>query len=272
MVEKIKLALERAYQERGSVPNVAPAPPPTSPLEPEVKQDLAVDTENSVLSKAQYCLVDANALPEKRIIAAEDSNAITEQFRLLRSKLLYLSKMEHISTVGITSPGEGEGKTLTAVNLAISLARSGETNVVLIDGDVSNPSIHRLLGVQTKFGLVDMLGGHIDIQDVIVRLSLPNLWLIPGREENINLLDQASTTRVEQLVAGFSVGTQSIVVIDLPPVLGKDDTMVFASNLDAVIMVVEEGRTKSEEVTRACGLLQQCNLIGTVLNKTAHGL
>lgn len=269
MVEKIKMALERAYLERENevVPKNIPAIPRTTASESETTVP-----EETALAGARYSLIDTSIFDAQRIITGDDADSNSEKIRLLRSELLYLSKTDHISTFGISSAGEGEGKTTIALNLAISLSRSAEANVILIDGDIKNPQIHNRLGVESDYGLVDLIGGHVPLLDVMLRLSIPNLWLIPGREESSKLLDQAKSARVEELVGGFSIGGQSIVLVDLPPMLNRDDALVLASALDAVLLVVEEGKTTEEEIKRASGLLKQCNYIGNILNRSNNAV
>ena len=157
-----------------------------------------------------------------------------------------------------------------AVNLAISLARSSDVSVVVVDADLSRPTVHTLLGLEVEYGLVDLLNGRVKLSDVLYRLNIPNLWVIPGRQERINLQDQNNANRVEQLVEDFSLGTQTIILIDLPPVLGRDDTLVFTSIMEGVVVVAEEGKTKNEELERSVGLLKHCNILGTVMNRSSE--
>jgi Mrp family chromosome partitioning ATPase len=112
-----------------------------------------------------------------------------------------------------------------------------------------------------------LLKGDVRLDDVIISLSIPNLWVIPGRYENGSLLDQASSRQIEVMIDSVKDNNQNIIIVDLPPILAKDDTMAIASHLDGTILVVEEGSTQSDEVSRAAELLKQNNLIGCVLNK-----
>lgn len=245
MVEKIKQALERAYRERGN---------------PEA-------SVSGLLSNAKTHQVDPNLLLANRIITFHDTDSNIESYRLLRTQLLRKLKTDRLTSIGITSANANEGKSLTSVNLAISLAKSADVNVMLIDGDIAHPTIHSLFGIDPECGLVDLLKGDVKLDDVIISLSIPNLWLIPGRYENGSLLDQASSHQIEAMIDNVKDNRQNIIIVDLPPILAKDDTMAIAAHLDGTILVVEEGSTKADEVARAAVLLKQNNLIGCVLNK-----
>ena len=272
MVEKIKLALERAYQEReGASNNIASRRSQTSvAINPGPASASVEYLSQNELANTKYSIVDIERLRDHRIVTYDDQNENIESFRRLRSQVLHYVDTAGISTIGITSPSSQEGKTLAAVNLAISLVRNSDTNVVLVDGDISNPSIHDVFGLDVQFGMVDILNSSVGITDVIQRVNIPNLWIVPGRQDTISLSNQANSNRVDELVNDFSLGAKTIVIVDLPPILGKDDTLVFTSSLDGVLLVVNEGETKSDEVVRAAGLLKQCNVIGTILNNSSQ--
>ncbi len=245
MVEKIKQALERAYQER--------------------RKPLA--SLSTLLVNAKNHKINPNRLLENRIITFDDADSNIESFRLLRTQLLQKLRADKLTSFGITSANANEGKSVTALNLAISLAKSTDVNVMLVDGDIVHPSIHKLLEITPEYGLIDLLQGKVTLEEVVIEVSIPNLWLIPGRFENGSLLDQTSSRQIEALVNNLTDNDRNVVLVDLPPVLAKDDTLAIAAYLDGTILVVEEGSTKSDEVARSAELLKQHNLLGCVLNK-----
>lgn len=250
MVEKIKVALERAYREREN--------PAT--------------TLSKLLKQARVHEIDPQRLLDKRVIAVDETgeHSALESYRLLRTHLLSKLESGQLSSIGITSANAGEGKTLTALNLAISLAKAVDSNVMLVDGDVMSPSIHKLLDINPDAGLVDLLNGKVKLDDVIIRTRIPNLWFVTGRNSSDGLLDQSGWKRIKSLIQVFAANHRNIVVVDLPPVLVKEDAYSLAAHLDGIILVVDCGETTSDEVLRAQELLKQNNLIGSVLNKYSH--
>ncbi|MBX2867950.1 MAG: CpsD/CapB family tyrosine-protein kinase [Acidiferrobacterales bacterium] len=273
MVEKIKLALERAYKERegNSQKTVSTTVSLSEPkVEPQSIGGTVTGSFTHSLTDSRYSVVDTDKLARNRIVTYDDTNEHAESFRLLRTQLLHYIETAGVSTIGITSPAGSDGKTIVSLNLAISMVRSSDINVVLVDGDLATPSVDKLLGLDVTFGLVDLLNNHVGLSEVLQRVSIPNLWIIPGRREAVNLMDKRHASRVEELVDGFSISDRSIVIVDLPPVLGRDDTLAFTTYLDGILLVVQEGETKTEEVERAMNLLKQCNVLGTVLNKSTQ--
>ena len=278
MVEKIKQALERAYQERKDNFEISSAQ--HNPLEPDVAEkniysdkqqtrsgEVSTRPTADLLSTAQTYEITTKHLSLNRIITYDDSDSNIESYRLLRTQFIRKMKSDDLVTLGITSSNAGEGKSLTAVNLALSLAKSSELEVILIDGDIARPTVHKLLGIDTEWGLIDVIKETVELGSVILKLNIPNLWVIPGRFERLSLLDQTSSSRIDSLISSIVNAPGRVVIVDLPPVLAKDDTLAIAMHLDAIILIVEEDSTRTKELTRSVELLEPCNLIGTVLNK-----
>lgn len=277
MVEKIKQALERAYQERmgagelGSLDTVDTTlkgdDQNPAPLSPDAMNAKGQRPVAEILGNARPHSVDSKLMLHNRVITLDNSDPEVESYRLLRTQLVRMVKAGNLKTLGITSSSADEGKTLTSVNLAISLANTADTNVVLVDGDISNPSVHGLLGLHNETGLLDYLKGDAELSEILWKLDVPNLWLVAGRSERISLLDQALSGRVESMLEAISTSVNTLILVDLPPVLAKDDTLALASHLDGVLLVVAEGSTKEADLSRSVELLKQSNVIGSVLNK-----
>ena len=263
MVEKIKQALDRAFQERTGKGHLKTSGDGSSAGPIFSEGVSAVE----ILQSAETKEIDHKQLALNRVITFDNSDVGVESYRLLRTQLIRMMQSDQISTIGITSPNENEGKTLTSVNLSISLAKTADVDVILVDGDITHPSIHKILGIKTKYGLVDLLHNEIQLSDAIFKLNVPNLWVVPGRYQDVSLLDQINASLIEELVNCLTLSPRNLVLVDLPPVLSKDDTLALASCLDGVILVVQEGSTKSDEVSRSVDLLKQGNLIGTIMNK-----
>ena len=245
MVEKIKQALERAYLERA---------------EPE-------STISELLTEAVFHKVDPQWLVDHRIISFQGEDSNTESYSLLGTQLQSELDAGDLVSLGVTSANKGEGKSLTALNLAINLTKTAEQNIILIDGDLMHPSIHGLLNIHPKCGLIDYLIQEVGLSDILCKTNIPNLWVIPGRFEPVELSEQAHASQFEQLLNRLSDVKHNVVIVDLPSVLGKGDAIATAAHLDAVIFVVENGETKTDEVTRSVALLTQSNIIACVLNK-----
>ena len=172
----------------------------------------------------------------------------------------------------VTSPNAGEGKTTVTTNLGVALSKS-KLRVVVIDGDLRKPGLHKNLLVENNFGLRNILRGEVDVQttplqELCKQTIIPNLFMIPsgtGREEVVELLHSgsAATRLLERLAREFDV-----VLIDSPPMLHMADARILAAQSDGVILVFRAAVTTRDQAAAACDLFEndQVPLVGTILN------
>ena len=180
-------------------------------------------------------------------------------------------KDNHWNTLAITSPGTGEGKTLTSVNLAISLAREVNHTVLLVDLDLRRPSVSSCFGYAPEYGLNDYLEYNISLSEILINPEIERLVILPGREATFNSSELLSSPKMVELVDELKTRYPTrIVIFDMPPMLIADDVLVFTPYVDAFLLVIEEGKTKENELLRSVDLLKQSNVIGTVLNKSTE--
>jgi capsular exopolysaccharide synthesis family protein len=220
--------------------------------------------------------LDLKHLSNRHILSGDETEnaVIADKYRLLRTQLLQRMRVNNWSRLAITSPGPKAGKTMTSLNLAISIARDGNQRVVLIDADLRKPSIASELGLEVEFGLIDYLAGEVGADEVaLISEEIPNLTIVPGRcivgdEVRTELLGSSRALALLEEISRS--GEPTIVLVDMPPVFVGDDVILLAEHLDCVLLIIEEGATEIEEMTTAADLLRQFNLIGTVLNKSTE--
>lgn len=199
----------------------------------------------------------------------DPSSSVAEAYRTLRTSVQF-SAMDHdVSVIQVTSSVSGEGKTTTAANLAVALARSGH-RVVLVDNDLRRPSLHTLFGLDNAVGFTSVLLRDADLADAVQAVeSEPRLSVIASgpRPPDPSVLLSPNFTRgfFEELRARYDY-----VVIDTPPLLPVADAMVASESADAVVFVVRAGSTTRRQVHRAVELLQRLDilLLGTLLTHT----
>jgi len=213
-------------------------------------------------------------LRQNRILTGEDSDDAARAYKVLRTQVSQRMRQQGWKTLGITSPGHGEGTTLTAINLCISLALEPHHTVLLVDADLRHPSVHTYLGIDVEFGLGEHLLDGMPVEQMLVHpQQMQRLVLLPGSKPVSSSSEMLSSLEMLELVQQLKKRYPSrLVIFDLPPVLASDDVLAFAPYLDAMLLVVEEGKTQREQLARAAELLQATNqnLIGTVLNKSAE--
>jgi capsular exopolysaccharide synthesis family protein len=173
------------------------------------------------------------------------------------------------NSLAVTSPATGSGKTLTSINLAISLAREVNRTVLLVDFDLRCPSVHEYFGYKPEYGLSDYLYNDIPIDKILFSPSIDRLAVLPGRESIHNSSETLRSPKMEQLVADLKGRyADRLVLFDLPPMLALDDALAFKPYTDAMLLVAEDGATKKDDLQKSIEMLKGTPLLGTVLNKS----
>jgi Mrp family chromosome partitioning ATPase len=234
------------------------APPVSRPVFPRVEIDLACAEQHRLLMAHK----GAGRKQDARCSAA---------YRMLRTRLLQTMRTNHWTNLAITSPGAGEGKTVTSINLASSLARDKSCSVFLLDLDLRNPSICRYLGVLPPHDLVSYFSGDGSPADAFFSIGVDNLAIAGGVTSTEQASELLASSRLEELLEyAASVTNAPIVLIDLPPLLITDEALLVAPRVDATLLVVGEGTTRRDSLVRAKHLLADFTLAGVVLNRTSE--
>jgi capsular exopolysaccharide synthesis family protein len=167
----------------------------------------------------------------------------------------------------ITSGGPGEGKTLTAVNLSISIAREGK-KVLLMDTDLRRSMVHKHFNISAKVGVTNVLLGEKDIKDAIFKTELEGLFVMPAGPVPVDPARLLESLKMHQLIAGLAEKFDTIV-LDTAPTLVLDDAVILSQHTDGVVIVVESGRATVQAVTQMEEIfrLAKATLLGAVLNK-----
>jgi exopolysaccharide/PEP-CTERM locus tyrosine autokinase len=262
-MERIKQALEKARQERQTRQGTAPSNPAPSAGTPASPGQAVT----------QQVTVDSRVLRDNKIIAGLEPNAFTDAYNLLRTHILQSFNENNWNTLAVTSTGKHEGKTLTAINLAISIARELDHSVLLVDANMRHPWMLEHLGIAHRKGLSDYLTGDVPLGELLIRPeSIEHLVILPGGQPLTNSAEMLNSPRMGQLVEEMKARyTDRIIIFDLPPVLGSSDALAFAPHVDAALLVVSEGITQKQDIEKAVDLLSVTNIVGTVLNMAEAG-
>jgi protein-tyrosine kinase len=258
-MERIKQALDKARQER-LIRQTGATPPSITPLP---------GGGPVVYDQTQEITLDEQVLRENRILTSLEPSAFSDAYNLLRTQVLLRFKENNWNVLAVTSPGSGEGKTLTAINLAISIAREVDYTVLLVDANLRHPWMLEHFGLEGNKGLSDYLLHGTPIAEMLIRPSrVDHLVVLPGGEPLSNSAEMLNSPKMAQLVADMKSRYHSrVIIFDLPPVLTSADALAFSPYVDAALLVVEEGLTKKQDLERAVELLNSTKIVGTVLNK-----
>ena len=259
-MERIKEALEKARRER-QIRQGDDTVAPEGTLRQDAGKTGAIQT--------QTITVDEALLRENRIVTGLEPGPFTDANNLLRTQVLQRFKENNWNVLAVTSPGEGEGKTLTAINLAISIAREVDYTVLLVDANLRHPWMLEHLGLAHRKGLSDYLTDDTPVAELLIRPSrVEHLVILPGGRPLVNSAEMLNSPKMAQLVKDMKSRYHSrIIIFDLPPVLTSADALAFSPYVDAALLVIEEGATQKHEIEHAVELLSSTNIIGTVLNK-----
>jgi protein-tyrosine kinase len=225
-----------------------------------------------VYTRTRSLDIPLSMLRQQRVMAAYDKGPFVDAIKILRTQVLQRLRENNWNVLGVTSPGHAEGKTLTAVNLAASLAMETTQTVLLVDANLRNPSIHDVFGLQDCHGLADYLLDNQPVEDLLVHPGIGRFVVLPGGRAISNSTEILTSPKMVSLVEEFKHRYPTrIVIFDLPPLLHTADVLAFSPYIDALLLVVEEGKTTAEEVQRAMSLVKNSRpVLGTVLNKAGQ--
>jgi protein-tyrosine kinase len=205
---------------------------------------------------------------ERHRVAVVTNDATADAFRMLRTQLLVELRKNNWQTLAVTSPNKGAGKSTVALNLAISFAMEVDHTALLVDADLRDPDLRKILELGPGPGLADYLVGDAPLEDLLIHPRIGNLALLPGGAPVANTSELMRSPMMATLVRKLRGYPERVVVFDVPPVLSGADTLALSGYMDATILLVEECKTARDEVERACELLRNSNLLGIVLNKS----
>lgn len=211
--------------------------------------------------------IPAHNLRERRIITNQKNN-ISDAYRILRTQILQRLNEKNWNLLAITSACSGTGKSLTSINLAMSIAGEVDTTVLLVDTNLGAPSLDKHFGFTAEYGLSDYLLDDKPLDEILVHPEgIPRFVLLPAGKAIENSSEMLSSTKMKKLVDELRNRYPArIVIFDLPSILNSSDTLAFLPNVDATLVVVAEGNTQETHLKRAFELLQGNEVIGTVLN------
>jgi capsular exopolysaccharide synthesis family protein len=192
---------------------------------------------------------------------------LSEAYRNLRTSVLLSSAAGRPpKSLLFTSSQIGEGKTTTALNIAIALAQTGR-KVIILDCDMRHPRLHRFLNLDRTAGMSAFLSGNSDLSSIIQQTAIPNLLAVPAGRFPPNPAELVGSERMKQAIA-FLDERFDHIVIDSPPLLLVADARILATTVDGVILVIKAGKTPRQAVQHSKLLLQQvhAHVIGTLLN------
>ncbi len=268
-MERIREAIRMAKEQRKG----APATPRPLPMPPDFSMEDNRERVNiSYESKPKSVLkVDKNHLEANRIIALQVGNPQAASFDMLRTKVLQEMDEQNWQVLVMTSPSVGCGKTMSSINLALSIARQPDRNVFLVDLDFRKPKIAYTLGVTPQYDIANVIKGEAEIEDAMFNIDIagPHLTILANRQSIKHPSEAIVSRQVKHLFDRLRAEPgKPIIVVDMPPVLMTDDVLAFLPQADCCILAVAEGISTISDVDSSEKLLTGTNYLGCILTKS----
>lgn len=216
-----------------------------------------------------------NTKIEPHIVAFHDpASPVGEQYKIIRTNLRSLKAASDYKTFLITSSMNGEGKSVTSINLAMTMAHDlNNKSIILIDADMRKGKVAKYLGLHHKPGLAEILKGEVELENVLVSPGIDNLTVIPSGKTPKNPAELLSSKKMINLLATLKAKFD-YVFIDSPPVMPLTDPCILGSICDATLLVVQAGRTQRDSVKTVENRLKQAhaNVLGYIITNVEYHL
>jgi|GEM_PF-462972 capsular exopolysaccharide synthesis family protein len=235
---------------------------------------LAASIDPSVRIRGVPASLNLEQCRERRVLlqrAEKSDGSAIAAYRMLRTRLLHRARIAKWTTIAVTSAGPNDGKTLTTLNLALSMAREKSREIVLLDMDMRNPSVFRTLGVDPPRELRHYLERGSNGSQLFMSVQSENLMVAGSVTPTEHASELLASERFDELIEVIKQGTvDPIILIDLPPLLLTDDALVVAPKVDAILVVASDGLTHESDLGKALDMVKEFPIAGVVLNRVSE--
>lgn len=278
-INKIEKGFFKKKQNNDAIPSII-KPIHGSEFQDKHTNEKLVDNVKTNINTSEIFPINRENLSKQGYLCSKNGNSqLSEEYRMIKRPLInnalhvQKNKISRANLILVTSSQPGEGKTFTALNLALSIARERDNKALLIDADVAKPSISKVLGIsEDKQGLIDYLDGkEQDFSQILIKTDISGLSFVPaGVKHGYStelLASNAMAVLVEELHSRYP---DRIVIFDSPPLLATTQAEVLAGLVGQVVLVVEAERTAQSMVFDSINKLKVCDIVLLMLNKSTH--
>jgi protein-tyrosine kinase len=262
-MENIRQAIERAKSLDGEAKQPASNGVRIGP-HPGVERPIKFNARD------QEVALDPVWLESRRIVAQSSADLRSRSFDMLRTQVLQAMDLKGWKLLAITSPTAGCGKTLTAINLALSIARQPERSVLLVDMDLQKPQMAKSLGLKCHEGTLSVLQGHSTLESAIaqIRIEKCQMHVLPAEASTSASSEWMASQAMHSMLQDIRRSYPSrIVILDLPPLLSSDDVIAVAPQIDCLLLITAVGTTTIAEIKQCNRYLQSSDVVRVVVNK-----
>ena len=278
LIEQAARRLEQLREAGVEIPDTPPARIPLGTHEAAPLQRVPVDQVRALEQPAhtsRHIALDIQALAAAGIITPNAPRSrLADQYRVIKRPLIRnatgkgAAVLKHGNLIMVTSALAGEGKSFTAVNLAMSIAAERDHTVMLVDADVARPSVPRMLGFPPGPGLLDVLQGSVEMSSVLLRSDIEKLTLLPSGTPHPRATELLASEAMGRLLDDIANRyADRIVIFDSPPLLLTTEARVLATHMGQVVVVVQANKTLQADVDRALATIEACPVRLMLLNQ-----
>ena len=247
-----------------------PEPEPHAAPDDEVAADERIEPVSYATPRGT-AQVSSEVLLDPVLVAALHPMApAAEQYRTLRGRIAQAENGQPIRVVQLTSPGNGDGKTITAVNLALTMAQEFQRRVLVVDADLRQPRVHELFNLEPGPGLVEVLTGAAALEEALIEIPQYHLTVLRAGRAYDRPAEMLGSGPMRRLMDGLRTQFDRIVVDSAPAIVA--DPVAFAALADRLLLVVRAGATTKPAISRALAALASTNLLGLVFNDSGASL
>ena len=258
LIERAAARLQQPRPGEPSPPLVAPAAAPLTSSEPQL-----------VLDRGRLASFGIS-------IPSSARSRTVEEFRLVKRNLMtawsqsdLLSDPRASRVIMVTSARPGEGKTFSALNLALAFASERDSKALLVDVDTQHPGLPKLLGIPGDRGIVDVLSGSLDVSEALLQTNLPNLMILLAGRGGPHVPELLSSRSMGRLLTELTERlSDRYIIIDTPPCMASSDAAALAPLVGQIVFIVEAHSTQQAEIEAGLSMLSTCPRISLLLNKS----
>ena len=259
-MEQIRQAVERAGARHGANPD----------QQGQAGFKSQPQQFNTTDARIKEVALNGVHLESKRIISHDPKDPRCRSFDMLRTQVLQAMDQKHHQFIAITSPTPGCGKTLTAINLALSIARQPERSVLLVDTDFQKPHVASCLGIKREEGVFSVLEGRTSLANAVVqaRIGSYQFMVLPSETSTPHSSEWIASSQMRTMLQNIKRDYRSsIVILDMPPILSSDDVIAMIPQIDCVLLVAAVGVSTVPQIEECSRHLQSADVVRIVLNK-----
>ncbi len=270
---KLRKALDKAKENRNgeiqeSAPDLTDTNSTVSGSETPGRQQMNATWKAPVYSDSIEYRIDPSVVERNRGVSINKNSREIERYKILRTRIHQESKSKKLNTIMVTSANRREGKTITTINMGLTFAKDLKQTVLMVDCDFTGQDIHKYLGIESRYSLIDYFLDDIALNQMIIWPGIEKLTLISGNRTVQESSELLSSEMMESLVSEMGERYDDrYVFFDSPPILDHSEAIAMAPMMDGIIMVVESGITPKKDIAKALSMIPEEKFLGFVLNK-----